>query len=106
MRVTKVTKKGWYTQREKTEYDAVIELAVSSYELNVKGRREALIDNRHYLVSWWSKNIKKFRKYKTITSMGKLLNLHHSTIIHLQRNRTPSLRFKENVECIKDFLNS
>ena len=106
MRVTKVTKKGWYTLREKTEYDAIIELAVSSYELNTRNRKEIMIDNKHYLVTWWSKNIKKFRKYKTITSLGELLNLHHATVNHLQKHRKPSLNYKENIECIKDFLNS
>lgn len=106
MKITKITKKGWYRQREKTEYDAVIELAVSSYGLSKRDRRELMIDNKHYLVTWWTKNIEKFEKYKTITSLGVLLKLHHATVIHLQKHRKPSLRYLENVECIKDFLNS
>lgn len=106
MRVTKITKKGWYTQREKTEYDAIIELAVSSYQLNTRNRKEIMIDNKHYLVTWWAENIDRFKKYKTLMSLGDLLKVHHATINHLQKHRKPSLRYEENVECIKDFLNS
>jgi len=106
MRITKVTKNGFYPLRSETEYDVILELAVSSYDLDLRSRKEGVVDNRHYLVKWWTENIEKFQRYKTLDSLAKTLKLHHSSINHLQKHRIPSLRFEENVECIKDFLNS
>ena len=40
MKVTKITKKGFYPLRVDTEYDVVLELAVSSYDLDVRTRGE------------------------------------------------------------------
>lgn len=106
MRVTKITKNGFYPLRIDTEYDVVLELAVSSYDLDVRSKKEKRVDNKHYLIEWWTGNIEKFQKYKTLSSIASLLKVHHASINHLQKHRVPSLRFDENVECIKDFLNS
>jgi len=106
MKVTKITKKGFYPLRTDTEYDVVLELAVSSYDLDLRTRVEKKVDNKHYLIKWWTENIEKFQKYKTLSSMADLLKIHHASVNHLQKHRIPSLRFDENVECIKDFLNS
>lgn len=106
MRVTKITKNGFYPLRVDTEYDVVLELAVSSYDLDVRSKKEKRVDNKHYLIEWWTGNIEKFQKYKTLSSIASLLKVHHASINHLQKHRVPSLRFDENVECIKDFLNS
>lgn len=106
MRVTKITKNGFYPLRVDTEYDVVLELAVSSYDLDVRSKKEKRVDNKHYLIEWWTGNIEKFQKYKTLLSIASLLKVHHASINHLQKHRVPSLRFDENVECIKDFLNS
>ena len=106
MKVTKITKKGFYPLRVDTEYDVVLELAVSSYALDVRTRVEEKVDNKHYLIKWWTENIEKFQKYKTLSSLADLLKVHHASVNHLQKHRIPSLRFDENVECIKDFLNS
>ncbi len=72
MKVTKIGRKGYYTLREETEYDFVIELAVSSYDLDQRSRKETAVDNKHCLVMWWTKNKDKFMKYKTLESMGYL----------------------------------
>tara|TARA_R110002153_G_scaffold380_4_gene1884 strand:+ start:2731 stop:3051 length:321 start_codon:yes stop_codon:yes gene_type:complete len=106
MRTTKITKTGRFILRENTIFDQVMELAVSSYELDKKGRAQIKIDKKHFLVIWWKKNQNQFKKYKTMTNFSKLMRVHHSTINHLNKHRTPSLNYKENVECIKDFLNS
>lgn len=106
MKITKITKKGFYPLSRDTEYDIVLELAVSSYDLDLQNRKEFNIDNKQYLVKWWTKNIKMFYKYKTMESVAKLLKMHHASVNHLQKHRKPSLRYLENVECIKDFLNS
>ncbi len=106
MKVTKITKKGFYPLRNDTEYDVILELAVSSYDLDVRSKKEERVDNKHYLIYWWTENIEKFQRYKTLSSIASLLKVHHASINHLQKHRVPSLRFEDNVECIKDFLNS
>jgi len=106
MRVTKVNKHNYFVLKNNTEYDLVAELAVSSYNLDVKGRKEKMIDMKQCLVKWWEGNNKKFYKYRSMTNISKLLKCHHTTVNHLQKHRIPSLRYNENTECIKDFLTS
>ncbi len=87
-----------------TDYDISLELAVCTFNLDMKGRKEEFIDMKHFLVKWWDKNRKKFIKYKTMTSVSELMMVHHSTINHLQKHRKKSLRYDENIKFIKEFL--
>lgn len=86
--------------------DRVAELAVSSYNLNTRDRHEEYMDRKHCFIMWWNQNRGKFKIYYTITSLAKLLNMNHSTVIHHLRTRKKSFRFDENVKCLLDFLTS
>ena len=89
-----------------TNYDFLLELAVQHYGLSEKNRRQELIDMRHYLVKWWKKNGKKFKRYKSLTAVGASMNLTHCTVIHYVKHRKKSLKYEENTKCICDFLTS
>lgn len=84
--------------------DKIAELAVSSYDLSTKDRYEECMDRKHCFIMWWSQNRSKFRKYKTITSLAILINMHHASVIHHLRHRKESFRFDLNTRCLKDFL--
>jgi hypothetical protein len=84
--------------------DKIAELAVSSYELATKDRHEECMDRKHCFIMWWDQNRSKFSKYNTVTKLGKLLNMHHATVIHHMRHRKESFRFNGNTRCLRDFL--
>lgn len=86
--------------------DKIAELAVSSYNLDTKGRYEECMDRKHCFIMWWDQNRSRFKKYYTVTSLAKLLKMNHSTIIHHMRYRKKSFRFDSNVKCLLDFLTS
>jgi hypothetical protein len=86
--------------------DKIAELAVSSYNLKTKDRFEECMDRKHCFIMWWDKNRSRFIKYSTVTSLAKLLDMNHSTIIHHMRKRKKSFRFNDNVKCLVDFLTS
>jgi hypothetical protein len=86
--------------------DKIAELAVSSYNLDTKGRYVECMDRKHCFIIWWDQNRSRFKKYYTITSLAKLLKMNHSTIIHHMRYRKKSFRFDGNVKCLLDFLTS
>lgn len=87
-----------------TNYDFIIELAVSSYKLNEKTRKLNITDMRHCLISWWIKNKKKFKRYNTTTRVGDLMNLTHCTVVHYSKHRKKSFNYNQNTECLHDFL--
>jgi hypothetical protein len=86
--------------------DKIAELAVSSYNLKEKSRKESFKDLRHCFILWWMKNRRSFDKYQTITSVSKLLGIHHATFIHYMTIRKKSVRFESNSSCLIDFLTS
>ena len=89
-----------------TDYDISLELAVCTFNLDVKGRKENVVDMKHFLVKWWDKNRKNFKRYKTMSSVANTMNVHHSTVNHLQKHRKKSLGYDENIRFIKEFLNN
>lgn len=98
----------WIMNQEGTSshYDFLAELAVSSYQLKKKDRRERQKDLFHFFVLWWSNNQSKFVKYNSKSALSKLLDVHWATIIHYESKRKPSRLYEENILCIKDFLSS
>ena len=86
--------------------DKIAELAVSSYDLSTKDRHEECMDRKHCFVMWWDQNRSKFSKYTTVTSLGKLLDMKHCSVIHHMRRRKQSFRFDKNTRCLRDFLTS
>lgn len=90
-----------------TPYDALLELAVSSYDLRSKSRKMDLKDQMQYLCLWWSRNKHAMKKYTTLEKVGELLGgKDHATVLHHINKRKPSRNYKQNTECIKDFLES
>lgn len=89
-----------------TSYDKIAEMAVDSYGLSKKNRKEHLADKRHCFVIWWGLNRDKFQKYSSLEKIGILLNVNHTSVIHYLYKRKKSLRFDENASCLLDFLTS
>lgn len=65
-----------------TAYDKLMELAVSSYDMTSKSRKQNRMDMKHYLVLWWVENKEEFSTYNSTIALGKLLGTDHSTVIH------------------------
>jgi|LauGreDrversion4_2_1035121.scaffolds.fasta_scaffold50222_3 hypothetical protein len=91
---------------EKTAYDILAELAVSSYNLDKKHRKAELKDRCQCFIIWWNKNKHLMNKYKSLHSVGELMNKNHATIIHQLKRRKPTIMYDINTRCINDFLNS
>jgi hypothetical protein len=92
--------------REEYDYDKLLELAVSSYNLDDRCRILSVIDRKHHLITWWMNNRRNFTRYYTYQSVGDLMNLNHSTIIHYMARRKKSFSYESNVESLEDFLSS
>jgi hypothetical protein len=90
----------------KTVFDVLCEMAVSSYYLTKKSRKEDLKDRMQFFILWWNTNKDKMYAYKTTTALGGLLHCDHSTILHHIHKRKPTIMYKKNTKCINDFLNS
>ena len=97
---------GYEKDEEKSSYDVLAELAVSSYELDRKNRKSELKDMVQYFIKWWYSERKKMKKYNTSVAIGKLLNKDHATVLHSLKKRKPTLYYDENTACIRDFLKS
>jgi hypothetical protein len=100
-------------QRKFTGYDHLCELAVSAYDLDTSNRKVEIKDRLHYFLLWWKRNRKYMKKYNSLTAIGGLVKKDHSNVMHYvgKENEKEGLRkksafFEENVECIKDFLES
>ena len=91
---------------EKTSYDILCEMAVSSYYLNKRSRKADLKDRVHCFLIWWTKNKRLMKSYNTTTTIGRLLNVDHSTVIHMLKRRKQTIMYEDNTKCISDFLNS
>jgi hypothetical protein len=92
--------------KDKTVYDVLAEMAVSSYELDKRNRKADLKDRCQFFILWWMKNRHKMNIYTSTPTLGILLNSHHSTILHYIHKRKPTIMYEENTRCINDFLNS
>jgi hypothetical protein len=89
-----------------TSYDKIAEMAIYSYSLSERSRKEELIDKKHCFIIWWGENRNKFKRYSSLQKISKALNIHHATTLHHLNTRKKSLRFNENVSCLLDFLTS
>lgn len=88
------------------EFDDFAEIIVDYFNLRFKSREMPLMDAKNYFILWWYENQQNFIKYKTATSMGKLLNMNHATILHHMKHRKPSLKFNLHTKNIEEFVNS
>jgi hypothetical protein len=88
------------------DYDRLLELVVSSYNLDKKTRKMGQKDRVQFVLVWWNQNKDKFRKYNTTTRVGALLNIGHATVIHHYAYRKMSSIYEEETKCIKDFIES
>lgn len=87
-----------------TLHDRLLEMAVNSYDIRKKSRKEYLMDRKQFLVLWWKKNQDMFYTYRTMTSLAELTGFDHSTINHHEKHRKKSRDYEVNTSCIKDFL--
>jgi hypothetical protein len=92
--------------KEKTVFDLLCEMAVSSYYLSKKSRKADLKDRMQFFILWWKNNKKKMNKYNSTTALGGLLGCDHSTVLHYIHRRKPTMFYNDNTRCINDFLNS
>lgn len=93
------------TERE-IDYDKLLEMVVSSYDLDKKTRKMGQKDRVQFIIRWWEKRKEKFIKYNTTTKIGVLLNIDHSTIVYHYKSRKQSRIYEEETRCIKDFIES
>jgi len=87
-------------------YDRLLELAVSSYDLDKKTRKMGHKDRVQFVLVWWFDNKNKFYKYQTLVSVAKLFKITHGTVIHHYSRRKPSRYYERETECVKDFIES
>lgn len=91
-------------------YDVLIDKCIENYKLKKKSNKQDLVSKRVFLCRWHAKMLKKsnwlFAKYTTQSLLAKELGIDHTTISHYINHRKDPLNYKEQVECIKDFLNS
>ena len=97
-----------------TNYDKLCELAVSTYQLNNRNRDPNRLDLITFFLIWWDKNKRFMKKYNSLKSIGEHLGgrSHRTVLFHLNafsdqyEGRKVSSYYKQNVECIRDFLES
>jgi hypothetical protein len=94
-----------------TALDKLIDLCISTYNLDKKSRKPDIVARRTYLIKWHhrilSGNKKAFLKYRTQYSLGSVLFGERSTAsFHLKKDVSKDRLFNKYTECIKDFLNS
>jgi hypothetical protein len=87
-------------------YDRLLELAVSSYNLDERTRKMDQKDRVQFIIKWWLKNKKKFKKYTNTEKIAGLLKIKHSTVVHHYTYRKKSRIYEEETRCIKDFIES
>lgn len=85
-------------------HDRLLEMAVSSYDIRNKSRKQDYADRKHFVVLWWKKNKDRLNTYYTMTSIAELIGCDHATINHYEKHRKKSRDYEINTECIKDFL--
>lgn len=90
----------------KGTFDVLLEMCVSSYDLDKKSRKAGLKDKVQYFILWWNKHKSKMKYYKSTVKLASLLKVDHSTIVHYTHRRKPTIFYSENTRCIDDFLNS
>lgn len=88
------------------DYDYLLELAITNYNLAKKTRRMGHIDRIHYIIMWWHKHKHRFLKYNTTIKLGIALDINHATVIHYYKRRKKSRIYEEETQCIKDFIES
>ena len=91
---------------DKNRMDLLIELAVSSYELDKRSRKAELKDKVQFFIKWWYERRGFMLKYKTLESVAKLMSVDHATVLHHIKRRKPTAMYEENSRCLNDFLNS
>jgi hypothetical protein len=103
----------WIIRTEKSHnvisnnYDKLCQLVVHQYKLHLRIRKIEDQDRLMYFCRWWFENKKMMRVYNSYATIGYLLgNRNHASIMHQVKHRQPSYSYKENVACIKDFLES
>lgn len=104
---------GWlenngYTKPNHNTYDRLIELAVSSYDLDIKTRKSIICDRRQFVIKWWYSNRDKFSHYNSYEKVAKMFykGFDHSMIVHYLGKRKPTHNYKKNIECVRDFIES
>ena len=85
-------------------HDKLLEMVVSSYDIQNKTRKQAHVDRKHFVVLWWKKNQEMLNTYRYMTSLAKLIECDHATINHYEKHRKKSRDYEMNTQCIKDFL--
>lgn len=93
------------------DYDYVVEKIVLRYNLSKKNRVQELKDKVHFLLLFWKKNKKMFKKYRTQSAIGKLLEIDHASVIHyagtdlkFEGRRKKSNFFNENNKELASYI--
>jgi hypothetical protein len=93
------------------DYDYVAERVVARFDLSKKLRVPELKDKVHFLLLFWKKNKRKFKKYKTKSAIGRLLELDHASVIHyagtdlkFEGRRKKSNFFNENNKELASYI--
>ena len=104
---------GWleingYINPKHNEYDKLLSLAISSYNLHKKSRKAIICDRRQFVLLWWHQNKEKFSYYKTYKRISELFyqGFDHSIIVHYLSKRKSTNQYNKNIECIRDFVES
>jgi hypothetical protein len=93
------------------DYDFVVEKVIQRFNLAKKTRVPDKIDKVHFVLLFWKKNRRKFKKYKTKAGIGKLFNLDHASVIHyagtdteFEGRRKRSDFFNQNNEELSQYI--
>lgn len=103
----------WIIQEQKnhsvlsSNYDKLCSLVVYQYKLSSLSREMDHQDRITFFLRWWFKNKRFMKKYATYEAAGHLIGRRdHASVYHHVHKRKVSYMYKENTECIKDFLES
>jgi len=94
------------------DFDYCLERCVVMHNLRIRSRLIPTKDQVHFLLIFWKKNRKYFRKFKSLTEIGQLFNMHHSNITYYvgrvkdDKNRKKSNEYEANTILVGKTLRS
>jgi hypothetical protein len=85
--------------------DEIAESAVKMFDLDSRSRDMVKKDQCRYFFRWWKENKNNFKVYNSLTSIARLCNRGHATVIHSLESKDTN-HYEENVHEIKLYLST
>lgn len=90
--------------QEDINYDDLLEQLHERFIHKERTKKMDEKDKVHHIISWWFKNKNRFKRYKTLASIGKIFNLHHATLLHYCKTRKKSRLYDIATEELKKHI--